>query len=178
MANVYRVKPLHKKSITARYEMYRNNPDGSVSWFNVEELWRWGQAFIEADSPDNLPYKDDKLAYCQNNIGWGCEFDDGISVDFEFSDDLTEEEREHIQDCYTNGDPNDEYERGGAAWLYEGDHDWQFEDDYVIVVAPFQVDLCDDSGDVLEENVELKERPKVVLDRNAAWPFMDAKKEN
>ena len=169
MANVYCIKPLEKKSISWRVEMFRENDDGSTSWFNMEELYRWGQGFIEEDLDSNLPWKGDRLAYCKTDAGWGCEFEDSISVDWEFSDDITEEEQEHIKQCYYDGDPNDEYERGGAAWLYEGDHKWQFEDDYVIVLAPFSVDYCTVSGDIIKENIELKERPP--LDPNAAWPF-------
>lgn len=149
--------------------MFRENDDGSTSWFNMEELYRWGQGFIEGDMDINLPYKGASMAYCKTDAGWGCEFEDSINVDWEFSDDITEEEQEHIKRCYYDGDPNDEYERGGAAWLYEGEHDWQVEDDYVIVLAPFKVDLATDNGDIITENVELKERPQ--LDPNKAWPF-------
>ena len=61
------------------------------------------------------------------------------------------------------------YYEGGAAWLFDGEHDWQTEDDYVIVLAPFSVDYASDNGDIIKENVKLKERPP--LDPNAAWPF-------
>ena len=169
MANVYCINPLEKKSIYWRVEMYRENPDGTTSWFNMEELFRWGQGFIDGDLDINLPYKDNKIVYCKSDIGWGCDFDDTISVDWEFSEDITEEEQEHIKSCYFDGDPDDEYERGGAAWLHEGNHDWQFEDDSVIVLAPFQVDYADDNGNIIEENIELHDRPP--LNPNAAWPF-------
>ena len=53
--------------------------------------------------------------------------------------------------------------------MFDGEHDWQTEDDYVIVLAPFSVDYASDNGDIITENVELKERPP--LDPNAAWPF-------
>ena len=160
MDKVYCIKPLEKKSISWRVEMYRENEDGSISWFNMEELYRWGQGFIEADMDSNLPYKDSTLAYCKTNVGWGCEFDDSINIDWEFSDDIPELEQQEIKELY--------YE-GGAGWLFDGEHDWQIEDDYVIVLSPFQIDLCDDDGTIIQENIELKERPP--LDKNAAWPF-------
>jgi hypothetical protein len=170
MPNVFRIKPLHKKSVYATYELYRNNPDDTVSWFTVEELWRWGEGYIEEEMECNLPYRDSTTAICQSQAhGVGSEFDDSINVDFDFSDDLTEEEKEHIQDCYLNGDPNDEYERGGAAWIYDGDHGWEIEDEYVTIMAPFTVDLCDSDGNIIKENIELQERSP--LDKNAAWPF-------
>ena len=155
---VYRIKPLEKKSISAVYEMYRENDDGSISWFNVEDHYRWGQGFIEADMDVNLPYEDDNIAYCKNDYGWGAELEDGVACFFEFSEDLSEEEQEAIKKAF--------YE-GGAGWLHEGEHDWQFEDDAIIILAPFQVDLCEDDGTVVEENIKLKERP----DPSTAWPF-------
>ena len=160
MANVYCIKPLEKKSISWRVEMYRENEDGSISWFNIEELYRWGQGFIEEDLDCNLPWKGDNSAYCKTNAGWGCEFEDSISIDWEFSDDIPKLEQQEIKELY--------YE-GGASWLFDGEHDWQIEDDYVIVLAPFSVDYASDNGDIITENVELKERPP--LDPNAAWPF-------
>ena len=160
MDKVYCIKPLEKKSISWRVEMYRANDDGSTSWFNMEELYRWGQGFIEADMDSNLPYKDSTLVYCKTNVGWGCEFDDSISIDWEFSDDIPELEQQEIKELYYGG---------GAGWLFDGEHDWQTEDDYVIVLAPFSVDYANDNGDIINENVELKERPP--LDKNAAWPF-------
>jgi hypothetical protein len=160
MSNVYCIKPLEKKSISWRVEMFRENSDGSISWFNMEELYRWGQGFIEEDLDCNLPWKGDKLAYCKTDAGWGCEFEDSINIDWEFSDDISELEQQEIKELY--------YE-GGAGWLFDGEHDWQTEDDYVIVLAPFSVDYSDINGDIITENVELKERPP--LDPNAAWPF-------
>jgi hypothetical protein len=160
MANVYCIKPLEKKSISWRVEMYRENEDGSISWFNIEELYRWGQGFIEEDLDCNLPWKGDNSAYCKTDAGWGCEFEDSINIDWEFSDDIPALEQQEIKELY--------YE-GGASWLFDGEHDWQIEDDYVIVLAPFSVDYASDNGDIITENVELKERPP--LDPNAAWPF-------
>jgi hypothetical protein len=106
----------------------------------------------------NLPYDDDKIAYTKQDIGWGCEFDDSISVDWEFSDDISKLEQQELKELY--------YE-GGAGWLYDGEHDWQEEDAAVHVIAPFQVSLCEQDGTVIEENVKLKPRPEP----SNAWPF-------
>lgn len=158
MNTVYLIKPLEKKSVIYHVEMYRSNPDNSVSWFNLDETYRWGQGFIEEDMDCNLPYEGDKIAYTRQDAGWGCEFDDSINIEFEFSDDITEEEQEAIREAY--------YE-GGARWLYDGEHNWQEEDASVEILAPFQISLCKDDGTVIEENVKLKERP----DPNTSWPF-------
>lgn len=156
--SVYVVKPLHKKSIVYHVEMYRRNSDDSVSWFNIDETYRWGQGFVEGDLDCNLPWEGDTVAYARADVGWGCEFDDSISIEFEFSDDINEEEQEVIREAY--------YE-GNAGWLFDGDHDWQEEDTAVHIIAPYQIDLCDDDGNIIEENVTLKEKP----DPKTSWPF-------
>jgi len=158
MSQVYVIKPLHKKSIVYHVEMYRNNPDGSIGWFNIDETYRWGQGFVESDLDCNLPWEGDDVAYARADVGWGCEFDDSCSIEFEFSDDISEEEQEEIRQAY--------YE-GGAAWLFDGEHSWQEEDTAVHIISPYQIDLCDDDGTVIEENIKLKPRP----DPNTSWPW-------
>ena len=161
MSRVYLIKPLEKKSIIYHVEMFRENPDGSISWFNLDETYRWGQGFIEEDMDCNLPWEGDKVAYAQTDTGWGCEFDDSISIEWEFSDDLSDDDQQAIKDAY--------YE-GGAGWLYDGEHDWQEEDSAVHIWGPYQVSLCESNGTVIEENVKLKPRP----DPNTSWPFSTA----
>jgi hypothetical protein len=56
---------------------------------------------------------------------------------------------------------------GGAAWLFDGTHNWQVEDDYIMIYGPYQVSLCEDDGTVIEENVKLRARPAP----STAWPF-------
>lgn len=158
MSRVYRITPLEKKSVIYHVEMFRDNPDGSTSWFNLDETYRWGQGFIEEDLDCNLPYKGDLIAYTKQDAGWGCEFDDSINIEFEFSDDLTEDEQEAIREAY--------YE-GGAGWMYDGEHDWQEEDSAVHILAPFQVSLCEDDGTIVIPEVELKPRPNP----STSWPF-------
>ena len=158
MSQVYRIKPLEKKSISMVFEMFRENADGSVSWFNIEDHYRWGQGFIEADMDCNLPYEGDDTVYCKNDCGFGAELDDQVACFFEFSDDLSEEEQQAIKDAYNEG---------GLGWLYDGEHDWQFEDDSIVIAAPYKIDLCEDDGTVIEENIKLKTRP----DPKTSWPF-------
>ena len=141
----YRVTPLEKKSIEVFYELFREDPDtGVVQWMNISELFRWGQAFIEDDKDANLPYDDDDAVYCFSDQGEfeGCEFEDSISVNFEFDETITEEEQEEIKNNY--------YENG-AGWVFEGDHNWQIEDDYVSVYSPFKIEYCEPDGTVIKE---------------------------
>lgn len=176
MAKVYRITPLEKKSISWHIEMYRRNADDSISWFNIDDHYRWGQGFVEEDLECNLPFDDSPQAHAQTDVGWGAELDDQHACWFEFSDDISPEEREHIENCYHNGDPDDDNvpDMGGAAWLFDGTHDWGLEDDYLVIDAPFKVDLCDDvTYEVLEADVKLRNRAELQaeLKANGSWPF-------
>ena len=93
---------------------------------------------------------------------------------------ISQEEQEHIRKCYLEGDPDDDDGRGGAAWVFEGNHQWQIEDDFLIIDAPFQVDLCSEDGDVIEENIKLKTIEEMFkdMDMNAAWPWSGSKVKN
>lgn len=161
MSNVYRIKPLEKKSISWEIEMFRENADGSISWFNISDHYRWGQGFVEEDMDVNLPYEGDDTAHARTDCGFGADLEDQVACWFEYSDDISEEEKEAIETAY---------HEGGASWLFDGDHEWQVEDDYLIISGPFQVDLCDQLGEVLQENVKLRPRPEIPGGPNA-WPF-------
>lgn len=156
----YRITPLEKKSISITYEMFRENADGSISWFNVEDHYRWGVGFLAEDMDCNLGYADDPQQYCkaEDGEGEGCEFEDQHACWFEFSDDIGEEEQEEIKSMYLEGDEDG---RGGAGWIHEGDHEWQIEDDYVIVLGPYKVEFCDQNGEVIRE-VTLRTREEFV----------------
>lgn len=176
MSKVYRIKPLEKKSICWHIEMYRENADGSISWFNIDDHYRWGQGFVEEDMDCNLPIEGDQQAHARTDCGWGAELDDQHACWFEFSDDISEEEQEHIRTCYLEGDPEGN-NYSGAAWLFDAEHDWQLEDEYLIIDAPYQVDLCEEDGTVVTENVKLRTREQLAeemkkwQEANSKWPF-------
>lgn len=159
MSILYRIKPRDKKSVEAFYDVYKTLPDGTIRGWNVTELYRWGQGFVEDES--ELPFSDDRYHCVDPTIGWGCELDDLCAVDFEFDDSFTEEEKAEIEQ---------HWEDGGAAWLYDGEHDWEVEEDTVTILGPFTVDKIDE--DVYNESietVELKQRSPFVA--TTAWPF-------
>jgi hypothetical protein len=62
------------------------------------------------------------------------------------------------------------YYEGGAGWLFDGEHDWGEEDTAVHIIAPYQIDLCEDDGTVIEENIKLKPRPNP----STSWPFSES----
>jgi hypothetical protein len=161
MSKVYLIKPLHKKSICWCIELFRDNADGSTSWVNIEDHYRWGQGFVEADMDINLPYEGATQAQARTDCGWGAELEDGVACYFEYSDDFTDDEKEAFETSY---------HEGGAGWLFDGEHDWQVEDDYLLIDAPYQVSLCEEDGTVIEENVKLKAKPNP----STSWPFSEA----
>ena len=159
MAILYRIKPVDKKSIEAFYDVYRKDEHGNIRGWSVTELYRWGQGFVEDES--ELPFSDDRYHSVDPTIGWGCELEDLCAVDFEFDDSFTEEEKEEIEQLWADG---------GAGWLYDGDHNWEVEEDTITILGPFVVDKIDE--DVYNESietVELKPRPPFVA--TTAWPF-------
>ena len=94
MAILYRIKPVDKKSVEAFYDVYKKMPDGTIRGWNVTEMYRWGQGFVEDES--ELPFSDDRYHCVDPTIGWGCELEDLCAVDFEFDDSFTEEEKEEM----------------------------------------------------------------------------------
>lgn len=159
MAILYRIKPADKKSVEAYYDVYSKDEHGNIRGWSVTELYRWGQGFVEDES--ELPNSDDRYHCVDPTIGWGCELEDFCAVDFEFDDSFTEEEKEEIEQLW---------EDGGAGWLYDGEHNWEVEEDTITILGPFVVDKIDeDVYNVSIETVELKQRQPFVATK--AWPF-------
>jgi hypothetical protein len=159
MAILYRIKPSDKKSVEAYYDVFSKDEQGNVRGWSVTELYRWGQGFVEDES--ELPFSDDRYHCVDPTIGWGCELEDLCAVDFEFDDSFTDEEKEEIEQLWADG---------GAGWLYDGEHNWEVEEDTITILGPFTVDKIDE--DVYNESietVELKPRPPFVA--TTAWPF-------
>lgn len=165
MAQLYRITPLEKKSVEYFVDVYEKKPDGSIRGFMVTETWRWGQAFRELDDP--VYDTEVNKVHCRPEIGWGCELDDLCSVWVEFDDDFTEEEKAKIE-AILRWEDEDEDGRCGTAWLYDGDHNWQIEDDHVAILGPVKIDLVDEDAynEVIEENVE-----PTKLEPSTGWPF-------
>lgn len=159
MAILYRIKPADKKSVEAYYDVFSKDEQGNIRGWSVTEMYRWGQGFVEDES--ELPFSDDRYHCVDPTIGWGCELEDLCAVDFEFDDSFTDEEKEEIEELWADG---------GAGWLYDGDHNWEVEEDTITILGPFVVDKIDE--DVYNESietVELKPRPPFVA--TTAWPF-------
>ena len=144
---IYRITPLEKKSIKNTLEVYRENEDESISWFTIDDHYRWGHGFIE--SKHFLPSTGEQDVYCESQVGWGAELEDQVAFFIEFSDDISEEEQKEIEKNYLES---------GAVWLYEEEHNWVVDHDMIIVSPPFQIDQVDpeEYGKVIKENVTIE----------------------
>ena len=165
MGNIYRIKPLEKKSVELFYDVYSINEIGTVRGFTITETYRWGFGFRELDDAVD-EWDVEHGVQCDPSTGWGCDADDLCACYFDFDDSFTEEEQAEIEAAW---------EEGGAGWLYDGDHSWQVEEDNVKIYGPVQVDLVDEDGygdsAVLEENIPIVPRQSVTVTSLAAWPF-------
>ena len=155
MAKFYRIKPVNKKSVNMIYEVYKIEDDGKLRWFNVIELYRWGQGFRELDDP---VYLEDNVVRTDTNLAWGVELEDNINNTFEFDEFFSDEEKEEIENLWLHGPDNDD--RSGISWLLEVS-DWELEDEYLEIDGPVTVDIIDEDvyNKVVEENVKLTNRP-------------------
>ena len=160
MADIYRITPLEKKNVEYFVDVFERMPDGAIRGFEVTEVWRWGFGFRELDEPV-MSYEVDPEqghgVHCNPQVGWGCELDDLISVYVNFSDEYTLEERARIEDIL-RGEQEDEEGRWGTAWLYDGDHAYEIEDDHVRILGPVRIDLVNEHGygdtAVIQENIQ------------------------
>lgn len=168
MSKLFWIRPLEKKSVEFFVDVFERLPDGSIRGFDVTEIWRWGQAFREEDEPV-YDFEKDRV-HCRPEVGWGCELDDLISVYVNFSDGFTEEERTEIE-AILRYEKEDEDGRAGTGWIYDGDHNWEVEDEHVAILGPVRIDLVDENGygesAILEENVAFESTPNPC----STWPW-------
>jgi hypothetical protein len=152
MSKLFRIKPLEKKSIEFFIDVYSKDSDGNIRGWSVTEVYRWGQGFRDFDDPVS-EHETKHGVMCNPQIGWGCELEDLCAVHFEFDDSFTDEEKAEIESRW-DGVEDDEG-RWGTAWLYDGDHNWLIEEDYVRILGPVQIDVVLDEvyNSVVEENI-------------------------
>jgi hypothetical protein len=158
MEKLYRITPLEKKSVEYFVDVFERMPDGTIRGFEVTEVWRWGVGFREEDDiPWRFETDTNNGVHCRPETGWGCELEDLCGVYVNFSDGFTEEEKAEIE-AYLRYEKQDDDGRCGTGWLYDGDHNWEIEDDHVRIIAPVKIDLVDANGygdsAVLEENIQ------------------------
>lgn len=150
MNKLFRITPLEKKSVEAYYEVYETLNDGSTRGWAVTETYRFGQGFREFD--DEVYDTELDRVRCDPNVGWGAELDDLCGAWFEFDDSYTDDEREEIERLWNEGEGNG---IAGAGWLYDGDHQWEIEDEAIYILGPVQIDVVDgDNCHELQVNIK------------------------
>lgn len=154
--SLYRITPQHKKSIEYYIDVYETREDGSVRGFDVSFCYRWGQGFRDHDNPPNKWEAEQSTFNTDTQTGYGCDLEDLCAVYINFDDSFTEQEREEIE-AFCRGDKEDEEGRWGEAWLFDGEHNWQIEEDVLNIHAPFKIDLVTEDGEIIQENVELED---------------------
>ena len=164
MERVYRITPLEKKNIEYFVDVFERLPNGRIRGFDVTEIWRWGFGYREEDDPVwSYEVENNNGIHCRPNVGWGCDLDDLIAVYVDFGcwdqdgntydDGFTDAEKSQIE-AMLRGEDQDEDGRWGTAWIYDGDHNWEVEDDHVRILGPVRIDFLDENGEVIEENVQ------------------------
>ena len=157
----YCIKPLEKKSICWHIEMFRKNADGTTSWFNIDDHYRWGKGFIFDEF--DLPYDNDAEVCASTSGGSGAELDDQYACFFDFSDDIAEHEKAQIKQCYLSGNGDATNELSGAAWLLDSKSGWEEENEYLVIAAPFAISLHDATTDEIIDSNVVMQTPKSML---------------
>ena len=162
---VYKISPLYKKSAVERTYYFK---DGRC--IIREEGYRWGSYSGEFDERPDIDLTDDIDMVGME--GWEFDMlDDGCWLDWEFPDDMDEDEREEFLDAY------DENWNEGLEEL-----GWISDDYECIFQAPLLLE-CEDTderwtGDDDEENLDIdlddgvsaiNEQVQMAVD--SSWPF-------
>jgi hypothetical protein len=170
---LYRITPLEKKSVEYFVDVFERQSDGTIRGFDVTEIYRWGQGFREEDDiPWRFETETNNGVHCRPEVGWGCELDDLCSMHVNFSDGFTDAEKAEIE-ALCRGEKEDEDGRWGTAWIYDGDHNWEIEDDHVRIIGPVKIDLVDANGygdsAIIEANVQPYDNNE--KQGSTDWPF-------
>lgn len=125
----YRITPLEKKSIVQTTTYKTGDPSHMSKDDKLvarEETFRWGYAIVEANKKD-LP-KDDEIVVSDYNLIEN-DYQDGVAVYWEYSDNVTDEEKESIENAFDE-DGDDGIEKLG----------WHYFDNEDKIIAPFKIE--------------------------------------
>jgi hypothetical protein len=145
MERLYRITPLEKKSVEYFVDVFERLPDGSIRGFDVTEVWRWGVGFREEDEEVWAWEIGSNGVHCRPQVGWGCELDDLCAVYVNFSDGFTDTDKADIE-AILRWEKEDDDGRCGTGWIYDGDHNWEVEDEHVCITGPVRIDFVDANG--------------------------------
>lgn len=137
-----KVVPLEKKSIEDVCDFSDENGRGFV----VYMWYRWGHALAEQDDlyevdlidkeiTDGMTFTPESVAilcdpYLEGPDGTEMDLIDQCSIDFDFDDDFTEEEKQAVQD---------QWEADGGRSFFEGENGWELESRAVYIHGPVKL---------------------------------------
>ena len=125
----YKITPLEKKSIIQN-TIYKTGDSSHMSEGDKlatrEDTYRWGYAVVEANKKD-LP-KDGEIIVSDYELIEN-DYDEGVAVYWEYSDNVTEEEQEAIENAY------DEDGDEGLSKL-----GWHYFDSEDKILGPFKIE--------------------------------------
>jgi hypothetical protein len=148
MSCVYKISTQDKKSI-CQEEIFERVVNGVTQRVTMEQWWRWGYVIISGVEKDEIdPTNPNGLLVSDYSIE-DQGFDDGVALWFNYSDNVTDEEKEQFE----------------AAWDengYEGieELDWSQWDTETTFIGPLEIELLEE----IEEEEE-EDSPK------GTWPY-------
>jgi len=153
---LYRITPCDKKSIEFEIETYQLDSQGAyLKGFTAQFRYRWGVGFREIDDAV-FEYELRDGVHCDPTLGWGGELDDLVAVWVDFDGEWDAEEQELVRQ-YIEGEQQDDEGRSGEAWIFDGDHEFEIEQDFIKIYGPVKIDLVDAKGygdsAVIKENI-------------------------
>ena len=118
--SIYKISPIEKKSIVVNTTYKTGEPyvyhDGD-KFISREETFRWGYAVIEAYKKD-IPTNEEVVVTGFELVDHA--YEDGVSVCWEYPDDMSDEEKENIENIFDE-DGDDGLEKLG--WFYFDNED-------------------------------------------------------
>lgn len=130
--STYKIEPLEKKSIVVNTTYKTGEPSiyhEGDRLISREETFRWGYAIIEAYKKD-IPKNEDVVVTEFELVDHS--YEDGVAVFWEYPEDMTEEEKENIENAY------DEDGEDGLVKL-----GWHYFDNSDKIIAPLKITKCE-----------------------------------
>jgi len=138
---VWVIKPQHKKSAIEKQHWYKDGKE-----IIRIEGYRWGTFYCESDTQPEIDLvNEDGYEIGSDDYEWELEsLDDGCWADWEFPEDMTEEEQDAITEAW-----NEDY--------FEGLEElgWSCDDTDYILEGPLE--LLDDDGNVIDQGEPAEE---------------------
>lgn len=151
MTQYFKITPLEQDATFIEHNIISSN-DLKRRWVATQIIGSQ-VGFRNFDNPVEQHEIDDLEIYSDPDLS-GYKFDDEFDYvagyKYRFDDGFSEEEQEALIDAYEGGTEDGV----GASWVEMGDHEWQLDGaELLYFECPIKIDLIDENGDVIEEDV-------------------------